>query len=316
MENGTADKRREILTFVLTAIVIAFLIAGIATIVFSTPFLAVSHPRWTLSGSIILLLVATTFLYIVLISSVRRLNMQVKFPLTFDRARCLFVDLPYCPMSVNARVYFSKLPESGRKHLACYDITPHFFGSELNRFIDHVIQGVLLEIVVFQPEWRELKKKGYTRLLRNHFPLGVTENNFLADWFNELKVDRNVLVPHLKQIQTFGRNNSFFRVYTKGGTLEFSWQVDYAQTAYYSEAFLSRQTETNDRFHDYIVTVSLVRGCNALRIFSAKVQDFMNWASGVEKELAAHDWSFSQNDRLLYLINKVRQAEQKAPADR
>jgi hypothetical protein len=313
MENYTSGKRRDILTFLLTVIVIAFLVAGIATIVFSTPFLAVSHPRWTLFGSIVLLLVTAAFLYILLIASVRRLSMQVEFPITFDRARCLFVDLPYCPMSVNARVCFSSLPESGRKHLACYDKIPHFFGSELNRFIDHVIQCVLLEKVVFRREWEELNKKGYTRLSIKHFQLGVTENHFLADWFEELKSDRIVLVPNLKQIETFGRNNSFFRIYTKGGSLEFSWEVQYVQTPYYSGPFLPQQTE--DRCHDYTITVSLVRSCNALKIFSAKVQDFVNWASGVEKQLATHDWNLSKNDRLLYLISKVRQAEQITPAD-
>jgi hypothetical protein len=305
-QNGTSDKRREILTFVLTAIVIAFLINGIATIIFSTPFLAVSHLMWTLFGSVILLLIATSFLYILLISSVRRLNVQVTFPITFDRTKCLFVDLPHCQMSVNVRVLFSKLPESGRKHLACYDDISDFFGSELNRFIDHAIQDTLLEVVVFQPSRPGLEKKGYTRLSIKHFALGVTENRFLADWFEELKLDRIVLVPHLKQIQTFGRNNSFFRIYTKGGTLEFSWGIAYCSFPYNSETFLPPKTE--DRFHDYEVTVSLMRSCNALRIFSAKVQDFVNWASGVEKELTTHDWNFSKNDRLLYIINKIRQS--------
>jgi hypothetical protein len=315
MENSTADKRREILIFLLTAIVIAFLVGGIATILFSAPFLAVTHPWWTLCGSIILLIIATSFLYIVLISSVRRLNMQVRFPLAFDRVTCLFVDLPYCPMSVNARVCFDKLPDPGRRHLACYDTIPGFFGSELNRFIDHVVQGVLLTRVVFQRERGDSTKKGYMRLRGGHLPLGVIENRFFADWVDELNRDRTVIVPHLKQIQTFGRNNSFFRINTKGGTLEFSWQIVYDQTPYYSKAFLPLQADTDYRFHDYEVTVALLRTCSALRIFSASVRDFVDWASGVEKKLATYDWSFSQNDRLLYLIAKVRQSEGDAPAD-
>src|SRR4030042_4422419 len=236
MENGTSDKRREILIIVLSGIVIAFLIGGIASIVYS--HLAAFHPRWTLFGSLILLLIATSILYVVLVSSVRRFKMQVEFPLTFDRNSPRFVDLPHCPMSINARVCFNQLPESGRKHLTCYDTVPEFFGSELNRFIDHVIQLVLLETVVFSSERPESEMKGYTHLSKKHFPLGVTENHFLKDWLDEIDSDRNILVPHFKEIQTFGRNNSFLRIYTKGGTLEFSWVVGHVSGAWYSEAFL------------------------------------------------------------------------------
>jgi hypothetical protein len=304
MENGTSDKRREILIIILTGIVIAFLIGGIASIVY--PSLAAVHPKWTLFGSLILLLIATSILYVVLVSSVRRFETQVEFPLTFDRSTPIFVDLPHCPMNVNARVCFNKLPESGRKHLASYDTVPEFFGSELNRFIDHVIQDVLLETVVFSLDLSESKIKGYTRLLRKHFPLGVTENHFLKDWLDEIDSDRNIFVPHFKEIQTFGRNNSFFRIYTKGGTIEFSWAVEYVSGAWYSEAFLPAQPRTRDRLHDFEVIVSLLQNCSALKIFSAKVQDFVFWASAVEKILAKHDWRSSQNDRLIYLINRIR----------
>lgn len=310
MTPTTNDKRSDILVVILTAVVIAFLINGLSSVVFAD--FNVLHPLLMNLIAWPLLVIAVASLYFVLVSSVRRAKLQIEIPLAFNRNLCRFVDLPHCPMSVHARYCFDKLPDAGRLHLAEYDCPELFFRSDFQRFLDHVVQETLLSVVIFE---RNEHSKDYTRLSRKHFPSGIVENQFLADWLREIKDDRLISAPYFKNIQTFGRNNSFFRIQTKGGTIEFSWIISWCNTPWRSEAFCTSEQATRDDFHDFYVTLTVVRCCKATRIFSGKVQKFVGWSQIIFDRLAQHDWNASQNDRLLYLIHRMREAEKTPGSD-
>ena len=308
MGNPTDNKRNEILVIVLTVLVIAFLLGGLTSVAY--PVLMAAHAWLTVSLSLLLLVIAVLVLYIILVSSVRRSVMIVEFPVTFNRHEQRFVDLPHCPMSVHARVCFNELPPEGRAHLSCYDNLSNpnvFFGSDLERFIDQAIQMALLAIVVFNPGE---KRPGLVRVSRPDLPIGIFENRFNNCWVDKLDDNREVYVPYLKSIESFGRQNAFFRVVSKGGSIELTWQVSYSSGPWYSEAFCQQTGQPENAFHDFCVAVTLTRSCNAFRLFSRKVALFTEWARAIEASLCEHDWKTSQNDRLLLLVHRLSKAGQ------
>lgn len=305
MGNPTDSKRNEILVVVVTVLVIAFVLGGLTSVTY--PVFMAAHAWLTVSLSLLLLVIAVLVLYVILVSSVRRSVMIVEFPVTFNRHKQQFVDLPHCPMSVHARFCFDELPPEGRAHLSCYDSNPMvFFGSDLARFIDQAVQEALLDIVVFR---LERARPGLVRVSRPDLPIGILENRFNDTWIAGLGDDREVYAPYLKSIESFGRQNAFFRVVTKGGSIELTWQVSYSSAPWYSDAFCQQSGQPENAFHDFCVTVTLTRSCNAFRLFSRKVGLFMEWARAIEASLREHDWKGSQNDRLLLLIHRLSKAE-------
>ena len=300
------EKRREIITVILVALVVAFLVSGLAS--YAYPLLFQRFFATTLGLSLSLLVLSVVSLYLVLVSSIREKRVSVSFPLAFHFKERRFLDIPRCPMSVHARVLFNQLSDTGRQHLAEYDNILGFFKSPLHRFLDHVVQEALADIVVFQRTRQA--EHGDTRLDQRHFPAGFRDNKFLEDWLAKLDEKRAVHIPYLKKIECFGPNNAFFRVRTKGGELTLTWRIGCLTRPGYSEPFFPDEKEFRDAAHDFKITVQFVRRCHAWRVFSREVKRFLNWSDTVADRLEQHDWPCREGERLVDLLHAQRKLMQ------
>jgi hypothetical protein len=297
---NTESTRIQVLTVVLTTILIAFLVNGLATILF--PIWNTTSPRWTLVACSGLLVAACFVLYAFIVSAVRRSTTRITFPLTFSRLHHAFIDLPRAPMSVNARVCFERLPPEGQHHLAVYDDPRKFFGSELNRFIDQVVQLVLLTRVLFT---MRSSQKHWTRLTPDHLGRGIHENQFAKEWIDEIREKRQVFAPYLQCVKTFGRNNSFLDVRTSGGAIRFTWAISFMTAPWNSEPFCPITADRME-FHDFEISLLMERDGNSKRIFSKKFKEFFAWSVKMDADLITHDWKSAQVERLTSLVQSLQ----------
>ena len=299
MINDIFRKRREIIVLILSFLVISFLVSGLAS--YTVMKLGISNDImiWIISSFVILIGIFT--IYYLLVASLRNNRFQIVVPITFDRINKRFVDLPFCPFSVNARVAFDQLSSENKTHLASYTNSNHI-GTDLERFINCLIQNIVLTRVIFRPHQANMR---FNKIKKVDLPEGIKENQILTDWIAELDNNDRVRIPDFKSFESYGRNNSWFKIRTKGGKIDIAWVSSYMQVSYYSKAFISTKPDSDFDYCDYILKIYFSRTCNVLKLFSKKATSFNEWIDIVEDNLRNHDWKESQADRIIYLLHKI-----------
>lgn len=309
MKIKVSEKKRELIIIFVTTLIIAFLVGFSANIAFN--YLFSKSPIWFSVATCIFLIISIIILYLTIVSTAQRSSVKISFPLTFSRKKVKFFDLPHCPISVHSRVCFNYLPVESQKHLACYDNYVHFWKSDLQRFIDHVIQEALLTTVFKQ---REFYERNYVEITYSSLPDGIKENRFLEKWMDVSKEDYAIFVPSPIGIKTYGRNNSFLRIETCYGVLRCEWDIIYCQAPIYSKYFVNeKDLKPVEDYHDFYINLSLFYECNIWKLLSKELKLFLQWAGDIELELVEYDWDKAKIDRLFFVIKGEIENENASP---
>lgn len=297
MTTNGLDKRREVFVLLITVLAIAILTNFAAGILFQEVY--PRHPTISIFTCGFLLLVLSLGLYLTVVKSATKSITLAEIPLCFSRKLQRFIDLPHCPLSVHARVSFDKLPDEGRKHLTCYDNGEDFWQSELERFIDHVVQEALLT-TVFRPDQSGQSK--FDHIPYSELPQGVKENRQLKEWIN-ISHEFSLAAPYRPEVTTFGRNNSFLEITTRFGSVDAKWDIAYCNAPSYSEYFVNNpDLEPITDYHDFQVRITLATRSSPWKLLSPKMAAFFEWANTIEAKLTEYDWETSQIDRLFVML--------------
>jgi hypothetical protein len=297
MTTNRHEKQREVLILLISVIAISIITNFLAGILFDSLY----HKYTTISIiiSVLLLLILTLALYFTVVSSVTKSVIRVDIPLCFSRKLQRFIDLPRCIVSVRSRIHFDELPEEGRQHLTCYDDSPAFWDSDLNRFIDHIIQEALLT-VVFQQD--QSTKPGFAEIPYPNLPIGIRENHPLQKWI-EPDGNFHLLLPNRSRVTTYGRNNSFLQINTPFGSINAEWEITYCFAPLYSQYFVNLPDhEPIEDYHDFKVHITLITKNSPWRMLSPKMTTFFDWTNTIERKLNEQDWKSSQIDRLFIML--------------
>ena len=302
MVNIVKDTKREILIILITVILIAFLISILANVAFTK--LYANNPMWTTLSFGLLFALAIISLYLTIVSKAKRYAGTISFPITFSRKLGKFLDLPDCPMSVHARVGFDKLPIEGQKHLTVYDNWQQFWSSDLQRFIDQVIQETLLTTIFKQFKFEE---RTYDSIQYTSLPEGITENNVLRNWLENYEKKFELFLPYAHSVKTYGRNNCFLLFKSKYGMLRCEWNISYCNTPIFSEFFIKdADLKPLEDYHDYLIDLDFGYECNSWKILSKNLENFLEWVSDIERSLNANDWKKSEINRLYVVMQEIQ----------
>lgn len=295
MFTALAARKRELAIIVVTTIIAAFSINILSNVIFNN--LYKEYRMVLLIGSILVLLSSSLSVFLLVFRYSRSGTVEISFPLSFDRKRMCFYDLPYCSPSVHARVQFNDLPDEGKRHLILYDEMFKFWDSEFSRFIDNLIQEWLL-VIVFNNKFSDqdlLEKRDFSKL-----PNGIRENIFFKSWFDD-KQKVFLCVPHGVKIECHGRHNSFVKIKSFYGESAFTWNVLFHQIPYFSGPFIDSKS-ADIECHDFLVVLKMEYSCNFIPFLSKKLMNFSSWLEKMAQNLNDHDWKNHQLDRIVLMI--------------
>lgn len=297
MTTNGLDKRREVFILLTTVLAIAILTNFGAGILNQEVY--PRYPTFSIITCVFLLVVLSLGLYLTVVKSATKLTTLAKIPLCFSRKLQKFIDLPHCPLSVHARVSFDRMPEEGRKHLTCYDNAKDFWQSDLERFIDHVVQEILLTTIFRRDQAVQSK---FHHILFSELPEGVRENRQLKEWIKPL-TEFDLAAPYPPEVTTYGRNNSFLQIATRFGSIDAKWDIAYFNAPSYSRYFVSYpDLEPIEDYHDYEISITLAARTSPWKILSPKMTAFFEWANIIGAKLTEYDWETSQIDRLFVIL--------------
>lgn len=295
MFTALAARKRELAIIVVTTIIAAFSINILSNIIVNDFY--EEYRMELLIGSILILLSSSFFVVLLVFRYSRSGTVEISFPLSFDRKRMSFRDLPYCSPSVHARFQFDNLPDEGKRHLILYDKPLKFWDSEFSRFIDNVIQEWLLG-VVFNNKFSDqdlLEKRDFSEL-----PNGIRENKLFRSWFGD-KQKVFLRVPHGAKIECHGRHNSFVTIKSFYGEAAFTWNVSFHQMPSFSGPFIDRES-TDIECHDFLVALKMNYSCNFIPFLSKRLMGFSAWLEKMAQNLNDFDWEKRQLDRIVFMI--------------
>jgi hypothetical protein len=298
---STREKKIEVIVIALTTIVVAFIVSFIASYTYDS-LKGYQHINIVVLVAFLILILTLGILYKTIFSNIGSKKIDVTVPLAFSRTTSEFMDLPYNMLSVQTRINFNSLPQSRRAHLTTYDGWGQFFGSELNRFLNQSIQSSIITRMLHGFKFKTKFKSDH--LDSDKLPNCLKENQYLKDW---LKEEGKIYGPRLTKIECFGPNNSFLRIDSDYGEVQFSWRISYNQAAPYSEFFFDEdEMEPIKDYHDYAVILTLTCSFNPWKIYSTKGTNFTNWCEELITELQTYDWSYKNPERMLSSIKKLK----------
>jgi hypothetical protein len=290
------DRKKEVLIIFLSTISISLVLNVIASFVFN----AFNKKNVTINFLLLIIITITLvlILYQVLTSYLRDRKIRITFPFSYNQSEKRFLDLPLCPSSVHARYLFNRLPKEDKDHLNDYNSPFKFFNSDMERFLDHVVQETILTIMI---RYKDTSSSYFKEIKFLQMPIGIQENRHFKSNPDILSDKYSIFIPYFKNLKTFGRNNAFIQIFTQYGKISFSWDISNQSFAGYSNAFYHKLFKQHDDFHDYVVDLVLNIELNNWYLFSKRFNQFLNWVSNIELLARNNDWDSRNIDRLFII---------------
>lgn len=292
------NRKKEIIVILLSSIVIALLLNIIASLLFSK--IPKESINLSLEIIICLTLLTVVIIYLIFASNLKNNDLTIKVPLSYNKKEKCFQKLPYCPMSVRATGYFSNKPKIQQNLLHMSNTYENFFNKDMERFIDHVVQELLITFIL-RNDYKT--PKYFTAIKASQMPSGITDNSLL---YKDGKVNENFILeaPYFEILSTYGRNNAFIKIYTKYGNIKFYWNISPMNAAPYSNFFYYNSYKQVEDFHDYEIELHFSSECKYWYILSPNLEGFTNWIEYISNRLTEEDWETSNMQRLLIFLTE------------
>lgn len=292
--------KKEAISILLIIIGMAFLVSSLSNVIFEKFY--ASNTTIYIVAVCALLVLLSLISYVFFASSLASSKKSVKMNFTFNHESGRFIDIPHCPSAVNARVEFDKLEESKRIHLASCAYLLKFSGSELERFIDDVVQKILLNNILKRASY-SLPSKDVKSISVNEAPDNIRENWVLIK-NTDRKINFNVISS--ASIKALNPRRNYFKIECPYGNITFNWYNSFSQTAYDSGAFLESVEEVNpEKCCDLHSEVIITAKVSYFRLLSSKTKTFANWSAQISEEVEDWDWSRAQKNHPVILLGRI-----------
>ena len=184
-----------------------------------------------------------------------------------------------------------------------YNKWGHFFGSELNRFVNLSIQATLLDRILNSwPFQFENSKAPFIDISSKIIPNEILENPYFLRNYKDNPDEMKIYGPDIIKIVCHGPNNSYLKIFTKQGFVEYSWHITYMQTPYYSKYFIKGLMENQELANDIKIVIDMKYKVNKWNAFSKKTKKLIDWFNYLENRLDEFDWHNKDIQRMITII--------------
>ncbi|MGM8225453.1 hypothetical protein ACSV5M_02640 [Cellvibrio sp. ARAG 10.3] len=298
MYDKLKSAKKESIILLLVIILISFLVSSISNIVFTEAYKEHAIPYIVIVSAS--LFVSALLAYLVLTRSLSSTSHKIKMLFAFDKSNNTFIDIPHCMSSVNARVLYNRLDEPHQNHIGSNARLMKFIGSDASKFIDDVVQMVLVCRLLNPCSYRI---KGSVKTPCGSLPDSLKENKFVT---SELKVEEGLFLPKGYAIEAINPRKSYFKVSSKYGSIAFSWTNSICQTAYDCGAFIDTVGKINsETCLEMYSFIDIESKFNFIRILSPKSKEFASWVAEMEKEFKEWDWSRAQKNLPALMLAEI-----------
>lgn len=303
MLKNLKSAKKEVLVFITVIVAVAFLVSSLSSVVFALFY--DEHPLAYLVSVCAFLAVFGFISFILVTASFASSDVTVKMNFTFDRKNIRFVDIPHCPSSVNARVTFNHLDVAQQQYLgACAQILK-FGGSDLSKFLDDVVQMVLLSNILGRGS-NSLPKDFRREIALENLPECIKENKLLVRHLGKEPV---ISVMDKYKVSAINPRKNFFILEGPYGSISFTWFNSMIQTSYNSGAYLESLEDVDpESCCDFYSTVTMKSKIGLLRLLSSKTQVFANWGSSIADVLQEWDWKRAQSNLPMLMLGRILKA--------
>ncbi|TKB23295.1 hypothetical protein FCL47_23345 [Desulfopila sp. IMCC35006] len=226
---------------------------------------------------------------------------KATFFFVFDIKNNRFIDIDFHPPSIHARVDWESLTIEHREYLLTLLNYDDFFESDFSKFIDSIIQLLVIGIVTRNVG---LIEKSYKKITLNQLPKFITNKKRL-----EVFPEPLIQIPHDVSISRVTEDEPFIKFLSKYGDLVFSWSMGFAMFQTDSKPFIEFGHEYGDEdICEIVVNVECKSQINYWRIFSGESSIFFDWAEKVQSYLQTMCWDQSKENYLIFLMKKIHES--------
>ena len=288
--------KKKIQLFVVSTIAIALVVSSIASILVAELY-DPNKTAFTIALLVSLVLIVLVSYELIASEDMNR-NTSSKFVFAFDKVSKKFLDIKHHSPSVHARVGWEQLTLEHRNHLATLDHPSLYFGSDLNFFIDQVVQYYVVMIAIKNTGFRNSK---YEAIPVTKFPRFLMAGRIFS-------MDNKAVInlPSSVSIERIDDGLPYIKLASKYGSMDIRWTNSFSQRASYTEPFiLSQGINDTDHYHDFSVNIECTYKLKHWRMLSQKAKEFHEWVELVSCKIKDSSWDESEKHLELYLLSQL-----------
>jgi len=162
---NTSFKRYEVILFLFSAIVLAFVVGLLSNIIFTRYYESNKTVfTWTI---VILFFVLFTLLILIMLSRKENGFIRAQCVFTYCFNDMKFIDLPHCVASVRGRVKYEDVSDELKDEFYESNMKNEFWASSIRDFFNIVMQEIVLDVIINSHRFNTEKRKTLTV---NDFP--------------------------------------------------------------------------------------------------------------------------------------------------
>lgn len=270
------ENKKNLVTLLLSVVCIGVLISLIANVIF-TELYDVNKKIFIIICCFLLIM----FL-IILSQMTYRLDRMVykgSYPIIFSNRELRFIDLPYSPVSVNARVLYDNLSKKQKERI--------IENKELYQFVDSFVIQYIFSLVFAHSSRRSSIKK-WISLDRKYLQEILVKYKYV-DVENMLgKAEGSLVLPKGFSIKAATDDNLI--ISTKQGFIKFSWEISMRKPCQPELFFLSQMKDVDiTGCCAYNIGITLEYGYKPLKLFFYSTKELDNYLEACINELSEHD---------------------------
>lgn len=287
------DKRKDIIMFVFSAIFLSGAVSSIANIVF-TEFYD-THKTLFISIIAILALLALVLIFKVMFQYDSS-SYKSKIVIAYSMEDKCFVDIPFSPGSVNARVQYNNLPDKHKKKIEKinfkYELIPEDF-KEITEFCNCFVVQLIFARILRNARGTNKVDRAYLKEVLVKFKyidvdemLGGMESLYSDD--NVVLVPTELKLPEEFRIKKVEKN--YIQMESKYGFVTFKWST--LQNRFYSKKtqMLSMFEEVDVRKNCQMsIDLEMTYGFKPLKIFKKSTAEFEGFVEKCKNEMQDFD---------------------------
>ncbi len=283
-------KRFEVIIFVLTAIVLAFLVGLLSNAVFQTYY--ERNERLFTNVVIIISIVLILILIAMMLSKSEVKSSKTTCVCTYCVDEMKFIKIPHCIPSVHAKLTYEDLPQELRKEFSESNEQKLAMSPGSLTFVNILVDKLILEFII------NSRKKEKVITIED-LPEKIRERVKLGD-----QRTFKLHVPNWVTIESWG--NEFIRVKTKFGVIKFYWNLSIHSEGYYSEPYLKIiDLKHCKKYRDYCITIHMKYYYNLWKMFSKEMDEFILWVNGLEEKMEKLDWERTEKYLPILLLQTI-----------
>lgn len=306
---GVKDKRKDIIMLILSVIILGGMVSLIASIIF-TEFYNLNNKIWFIS-TIICVLILNILLIMKVMFSYQLQNKHSELTFIYDVKKQKFIDIPFNPGSVNARVLYNNLSEKEKSKIKIKD----FFEQkeEFYKFCECIVVQLIFSRFLNNgkvnfKEGREINIEDLKDILVNFRYIDI--DHILGNEESIKLGDKGVLKPTLirlpKGFKVNKVKNHHINLKSDYGIVNFYWKTIIKNSCGSKIKLLSTFSDINlDDCVEVKVKLNMEYGFRLMKAFRADTMEFEEFLVTCEANMRKFDIDRNIEEFNIEIIPKV-----------